>query len=98
MELTLRDIVSHWITMATGAFAAGTALLNVKALEIVGLYLWGHVGELFTVLSLAGFTVAPHTTLPEEPLTVAAVIAGIAFAGKKIWEMATELEDQLDNR
>lgn len=96
-SLTTSDIVRHPLSLATGAFGIATTLLNVPAVDIIATYLWMNVGELFTVLSLAGFTVAPNTGLPEEPLTVAAVVAGIAFATKKIWEMATELRTKLNN-
>lgn len=96
-NMTITDIVRHPVTLVVGGFSAATTLLNVKALTIVGAYFWGHIGELFTVLSLAGFSVAPNIAqVPDDPFVVAAVVAGIVFGLKKLFEMGTELDDKLD--
>lgn len=86
------------MTLVVGGFSAATALLQTKVLTIISLYLWGHVGELFTILSLAGFTVAPQVGfVPDEPLVVAAIITGVLWGGKKLYEMGTELKQKLNN-
>ncbi len=93
---SFREVVRHPVTLAAGAFSAGTALTQWKVLSVVGVYLLNHVGELFTIASLAGFTVAPNLPfIPETPLVVLAVVTGVAFLAKKLYEMYGEIDAKL---
>jgi hypothetical protein len=92
------DFVRHPVTLFAGAFSTATALLQVEFLRVVGWFLWGNLGELFTVASLAGFTVAPNITfVPENPLIVLAVLTGMVYLVKKVYEMGQELNNQLES-
>lgn len=97
-QISVNEFVRNPVTLVAAGFTAATSLLQVKVLTVVAGYLWGHIGELFTIMSLAGFTVAENVDfLPEDPLIVAAVLTGVAYGAKKAYEMATELEDELDS-
>ncbi len=97
MTININGIVQHWATKLTTAVTALTALLQPEALGIVGNYLWVHIGEVFTITSLAGFTVAPNIAqIPEDPLMIVAIGTGVAWGGKKLYEMGTELSDKLN--
>jgi len=94
---SFREFVRHPVTLAAGAFSAATAVTQWKVLSVVGVYLLNHVGELFTIASLAGFTVAPNLPfVPETPLVVLAVITGLAFLAKKLYEMYVEIQSKLN--
>lgn len=97
--LQFRELIRHPITLAIGGFASATTLVQIKALTIIGAYFWAHLGEVFTITSLAGFTVAPNVAfVPEGPLIVFAVLTGIAYGVKKLYEMYTDLDRQLDSK
>lgn len=96
-QLSVGELARNPITLAVAGFSTATALLQIEVLTIVGTYLWGHLGQLFTVTSLAGFTVAPNVDfVPQNPLVVLAVITGVAYAAKLVVKMFRDLDDKLD--
>lgn len=98
MNLAFNELVRHPVTLATGAFSLATALTQAKALTITAAYVWGHLGEFFTIASLAGFTIAPNVAfVPEQALTITAVLIGSLWGVKKLIEIGAELKRQYNN-
>jgi len=96
-NLTLRGIVNHWVTKASAAFTAGSMLFHVKALDVIALYVWANIGEFFTIVSLAGFTLVPQIpAIPEKPFVIAAVVTAVLYILKKGLEMYRGLNHELE--
>jgi hypothetical protein len=97
-SIELSEFLRHPATLVTGAFSIGAAISQSGVLGVAGAYFWGHLGELFTVMSLAGFTIAPNVAfIPEDALTVLAVIVGALFLVKMLYELGRGLHAQLNN-
>ena len=95
-DLTLREVVAHPATLASSAVAVIGGLLNIPFIDALLAVLWAQAGSLFTVLSIGGFTLAPRVAfLPEEPLTILALLGGGRYGGKLLYGVYQNLDREL---
>jgi len=95
-KLTLREVLRHPVTIASTVVAAVGGLLNVPLLSALATVAWAQAGSLFTVFSIAGFTLAPRVEfLPEQPLTVLAFGGAALYVGKRLYGVYQNLDTRL---
>lgn len=95
-KLSLRNLLEHPVTFVMAAVGIGGSVLKLPIVTALWATLWAKASAIFTVLSIAGFTLGPRVAfIPEEPLTVAALGAGALVALKTASKVYDNYEDRL---
>jgi len=77
VTLSLAGLLSRAETQALAVVAALGGLLKLPVFAAAFAALWETAGAVFAPVALAAFTLAPRVAfLPEQPLTVAALLIG----------------------
>ena len=95
-KLTLREVLRHPATLASSVVAVVVGALNLPVLGAFATVAWTKAASIFTALSVAGFSLAPRVAfLPEEPLTILAIGAGLLYVGKIGYGVYQNLDTRL---
>lgn len=86
--LSLRDLLSHPASKATGLVALLGGILKLPLLAAIWAGLWGQLGTAFTVVSIFGFTVAPEVSfVPTQGAKVLALSLAALYGLKKLLDV-----------
>jgi len=95
-KITLQEVIRHPATVASSIVAVVGGLLNLPLLNALVAVAWAQAGSLFTVLSIGGFTLGPRVAfIPEEPLTILAIGAGLLYGAKRLYGVYQNFETRL---
>jgi hypothetical protein len=93
---SLKDLLTHPVATASYVFAIAGSILNVPFIDALWSVAWANAGALFTFLSVPAFTIAPRVPwLPAEPLSIAAIAAGVLFAATRLDKLLDALKKRL---
>lgn len=86
MELSLREVLTHPLAVATALVSALGGALGVPVFTAAWGALWATAGKAFAFVSLVAFTLAPRVDfVPEQPLVVLALVLGGIVIVKRGW-------------
>lgn len=81
-KLSVRDIITHPLSVVSGVIATLSAFLSAPWLDALMATVWGQSGTLFTFFSVGASTIGPVLPFPVRWLEIAAIIAAVVFALK----------------
>lgn len=97
-DTTLTDFLRHPITGLTALVGTLASTFDLLWVDAVWQFLLASSGQLFQILSLAAFSLAPRTNLlPEDTLTTAAVAVGLLYVGSLAYGYLDRAEDTFDD-
>ena len=100
MNIELRDIVRHPVTVLSAGLAGLNGFVSLPFIDALFAVVWSNVPTLFTASSVGAFTIAPNLGgLPAEvteALQITAILLGLAYAGKLLYGVWTDAEQRFD--
>lgn len=94
--MSLLEVVRHPVAVLVWFFGAVASMLHLDLLVPLASTVWASLPNLFTITSVAAFTIAPNVPgIPTRPLTAAALTFAALWVGKLGLQILRKLQSRI---